>query len=128
MMEGMISIQLWGLEPDDILEPTSKISTLKWRQGLITKLIEATHGQWIYRNLTMHDRMSGLIATHKKELLMQEIETQMDKGGEGLEEQDKWMLDINLNNVEGSSGEHEAYWLLAIKTARERFRIQARTN
>lgn len=38
-MEGMISRQLRGLESTDILEPTSKISTHKWRQGLSTQLL-----------------------------------------------------------------------------------------
>jgi hypothetical protein len=33
--------------------------------------------------------MSGLISTYEKEQLLQEIETQIDKGSEGLEEQDQ---------------------------------------
>ena len=89
MMEGMISLELQGLKTNNILEPTSKLSMYKWWRGLIVKLLEATHGQWIYRNLTMNDRISGLLATHKKEHLMHEIEEQMDKGGEGLAEIDK---------------------------------------
>ncbi|KAL7522706.1 hypothetical protein ACHAWX_007384 [Stephanocyclus meneghinianus] len=95
---------------------------------LITRLLEATHGQWIYRNLTIHDRVSGLLKTHEKEHLLREIETQIDKGAEGLNEHDLWMLDLNLKNIEQSSGEQETYWLIAIKTARERHRIQMRKN
>lgn len=76
----------------------------------------------------MHDNTSGLLVTQMKEQIMQEIESQMDKGGEELMEQDKWMLDVNLGNSEDSSGEQEAYWLLAIKTAREKFRLQTRDN
>ena len=52
----------------------------------------------------------------------------MDKGGEGLDGQDKWMLNVNLNNIEGSSGEHKRYWLLAIKTECKRFQIQVCTK
>jgi hypothetical protein len=92
-------------------------------QGLITKLLEATHGQWIYRNLTIHDRTSGHIVTQDKEQLLQEIESQMEQGGEHLPEQDAWMLDVNLGSLESSTGEREAYWLLAIKTAREQARL-----
>jgi hypothetical protein len=52
-------------------------------EGLITKLLEATHGQWIYRNLTMHDHVAGLMATQDKEHIQKEIQKQMDIGGKG---------------------------------------------
>ena len=68
----------------------------------------------------MHDHTSGMLANHMKEHLLQEIEAQIEKGGEGLAEQDAWMLDVNLGSLDDSTGEREAYWLLAIKTARER--------
>jgi hypothetical protein len=38
----------------------------------------------------MHDNISGMLVNHKKEYLLQEIETQIDKGGDGLAEQDAW--------------------------------------
>ena len=65
-MEGMLSIKLRDLDPYDILDPSSKISIPQWRHNLITKLLEATHGQWIYRNLTMHDNISGMLVNNKK--------------------------------------------------------------
>jgi hypothetical protein len=42
----------------------------------------------------------------------------MELDKEGLLEEDHWMLEVNLGNLEGSSGEKEEYWLLAIKAAR----------
>jgi hypothetical protein len=122
-MEGMVSKELLRLDLSDILLPSSKLTKDRWVHGLISRLLEATHGQWIYQNLTIHDSISGLIATKGKESLLQEIETQIEQGGEGLSEHDLWMLDVNLRNLEETSGEREAYWLLAIQTARERFRI-----
>jgi hypothetical protein len=87
------------------------------------KLLEATHGVWIYQNLAMHRSTSGLLATQEKEQLIQEIETQIEKGGNGLAEQDKWMLEIDLDRLDRSSGERESYWLLAIKTARSHYSL-----
>ena len=40
-------------------------------------------------------------------------------GEEGLEDQDRYILDINLDNLETSSGEDQYYWLVAIGAARE---------
>jgi hypothetical protein len=71
----------------------------------------------------MHDKISGLVATKGKEQLLQEIELQIERGGEGLAEHDKWMLEIDLNSLENSSGEQESYWLLAIQTARAHYHL-----
>jgi hypothetical protein len=61
----------------------------KWSSGLITWLLEITHGQWLYRNFIIHDPLSGIIATGKKEELILEIERQWELGGAGLLEEDK---------------------------------------
>ncbi|KAL7517575.1 hypothetical protein ACHAWF_000132, partial [Thalassiosira exigua] len=42
-----------------------------------------------------------------------------DMGGEGLDEQDKFLLEINLQDIEISSGEDQHYWLLQIEAARQ---------
>ena len=36
-----------------------------------------------------------------------------------MDEQDRYLLDINLEDVETSSGEDQYYWLVAIQAARE---------
>jgi hypothetical protein len=127
-MEGMISRTLLELHHYDLLLPHSRLTTQAWAQSLTQKLIEATHGVWIYRNLTIHDRLSGLVATKTKEQLLQEIEAQIEQGGGSLEEQDKWMLEINTDNLSTSSDEKESYWLIAIQSARARFRIRQTHN
>ena len=86
---------------------------------MITRLLELTHSMWIYRNLVVHDTSSGIHAIRRKEALQSEIERQIELGGEGLEEGDKWMLEVNMTDMEDSTGEREAYWLLAIEAARE---------
>jgi hypothetical protein len=121
--EGMVSKELVSIDRQDVLLPRSKMSITQWITGFITRLLEATHGIWIYRNITIHDRISGLVATKGKEQLNKEIEQQIEQGGEGLAEEDRWMLEVNLGNIDKSSGEKESYWLLAIRTARARYQI-----
>ena len=40
-------------------------------------------------------------------------------GGEGLAEDDKYLLDIDLEDMETTSGERQQLWILAIQAARE---------
>ena len=81
--------------------PTTPTSQAK---GLIFRLVYITHGQWLYQNVHMHDTATGLHATRIKEELQKEIEDQIQMGGEGLAEDDKYLLEIKLEDMETASG------------------------
>jgi hypothetical protein len=90
---------------------------IPWSSGLITRLLEITHGQWLYQNYIVHDPVSGTIATARKEELLLEIEPQHKLGEGALLEDDKYLAEVNLEEIESSLGERQHYWLLAIQTA-----------
>ena len=100
----------------------------KWAKDLVTRLLEVTHGQWLYRNIQVHDSITGTIATKKKEEIQHEIEKQQELGGESLLNEDRYLMEVNLEDMEATSGERQEYWLLAIKAAREAATIQRQQN
>jgi hypothetical protein len=59
-----------------------------------------------------------LISTHKEDL-MKEIEYQLTLGPNTLAEEDRFLLGCNFDDLMTTTGEHQEYWLLAIKAARE---------
>lgn len=123
-LEGMVAKELFVLAVMEEFQEGCRLTEDKWVRMVIQKLLELTHGMWIYRNLTIHDAAKGVLAVQRKEKLMEEIQRQIELGGEGLAEEDKWMLEVNLGDLdEGCTGEYETYWLMAIKTAREHYRI-----
>ena len=80
-----------------------------WAKGLATNLLEATHGQWLYRNMLVYDTVSGLKAAERKEELQREIEDQIELGGAGLDKQYRYLLEINLEDLETLTGEDQYY-------------------
>ncbi len=60
----------------------------------------------------------------KKEELQREIEAQQDMGSTGLLEEDQFLAEVNLEDLEASSGERQEYWLLAIRAAQEAGRLK----
>ena len=88
-----------------------------------------TRSIWLYRNFVVHDAVSGVLANKQKQQLQIEIEKQQELGDDGLLEEDYYLAEINLENLEESNGERQTYWLLAIQTARKAFALrQARLN
>lgn len=67
-MEGMFSKEILNVHystshdsEEDMPEPSL------WTKGLMIKLLEVTHGQWLNCNVHVHDCISGALATAKKE-------------------------------------------------------------
>jgi hypothetical protein len=118
-MEGMICKCMREIQSLYHFREGTFLSPERWAQGLILKLLEATHGQWIYRNIQIHNSVTGMQATLQKKAIQWEIEGQMELGTAGLLEEDHWMMEVNLGDMESNSGEQEEYWLVATKAARE---------
>jgi hypothetical protein len=118
-MEGMVSKEVIPIQEQFTAICGSLLSVHAWVQGLVIKLLEGTHGQWLYRNVQVHDLITGKHATDRKEQLQQLIEEQIILGGGGLEAEDRYLLEINLEDLETTSGETQQYWLLAILAARK---------
>ena len=128
-LEGMVSKQLILILTEVDFQDNKQVDVPKFICTLIKKLLEISHGLWIYRNLMVHDSLSGVFACERKEKLMEAIDDQLAMGEDGLREEDKWLLEVDLNDLdESTTGERETYWVLAVQAARERFRIMSRTR
>jgi hypothetical protein len=124
-LEGMILKEIANIQLQYYAVNGSRMSLEKWCSGLITRLLEITHRQWLYRNYVVPDPVSGTIATAKKEELLLEIEQQRELGDAGLQEEDKYLAEVNLEEMASSLGERHHYWLLAIQTAQNHYALTA---
>ncbi len=121
---GMVSQALLPLYSTILHTSNTASSATRWISGLVTQLLQVTHTQWIYRCVLVHNRATGtLISAHKEELL-KEIEHQLSLGLDGLDEQDRFLLECNFEDLANSLGENQDYWLLAILAAREASRLR----
>ena len=57
-----------------------------------------------------------------------EIEHQRELGDAGLLEEDKYLAEVNLEEMVTSSGERQHYWLLAIQTARNHYALRTQRS
>jgi hypothetical protein len=59
-----------------------------WLSEVVICILEITHGQWIYKNLIVHDKTSDTLVLRGKENLMAEKIHHAESGGEGLTEEE----------------------------------------
>ena len=65
-MEGMICKSIQDIQSIHATVSGSSISIKSWTSGLIIKLLEITHRQWLYRYIQVHDSTSGTLRTEKR--------------------------------------------------------------
>ena len=68
-MESMISKEVLEIQAEFTAMGIGSMTTDNWAKEPTIKLLEITHGQWLYRNIVVHDAAVGLkTAWRKKEL------------------------------------------------------------
>ena len=87
-MEGMIATKVVEIQRDYITLSGSKWNINDWSKVLVIKLLECTYGQWLYRNVHVHDAISGTLANQKKEKLRQKIIEFLDTAEDEMGEDD----------------------------------------
>ena len=81
-MEGMISRETLAIQGDFVKMEACSLSLGVWVRGLVVKLLEVTHGQWLSCNVQVHNTASGIHATARKEEIQHWIEDQIELGEE----------------------------------------------
>ena len=76
-MEGMILKELVKLQKDFIDLGGCSVSLDQCAQGLVVRLLEVTHGQWLYRNMHVHGATAEMEVTARKEEIQRLIEDQL---------------------------------------------------
>ncbi len=66
----------------------------------------------------VHDATTGRLAMAKKEEIAAKIVEQYDLGVGDMLAEDQYLLEVNLRDLQESTGEQHEYWLLAIQAAR----------
>ena len=116
-MEGMVAKGCTEVQEGFLQMHGLRGNAKKWATTLSTKLLECTHGQWLYRNVMVHDMVAGTARSLHKEHILGEIERQLNDATP-LSEEDQYLLEINPGNIRQGTGEAQEYWLLAIQAAR----------
>ena len=116
-MEGMVACGGMEIQAEFMRMNGIRGNAQSWAIGLTIKLLECTHGQWIYRNIIIHDNECGTARSAQKEQILKDIEAQLSNE-DTLSPEDQYLLEINLDDMGSGTGESQEYWLLAVQAAR----------
>jgi hypothetical protein len=76
--EGHISTHFYEIQTFHLAMSSSFLNGTDWTKQLITKILQITHSQWIYRNILLQDKRQGYLHHKRAEELTKEMELLAD--------------------------------------------------
>ena len=96
--EGKIALQVRQIQRFFLYNSDTSLTVSSWLKGYASKLLEMTHAQWIFRCITKHHQTKGMIVLKPTEDLLQEVERQLSMGADNVPEDDRWMLELDMDH------------------------------
>jgi len=116
-LHGRIPISLRNFQQSYCASINSRMNGQDWTKALVTKLLNISHSQWMYRNFSLHSKTRGhLKLTHQAEVLT-EIAKLSECNPEDVPEESRFLLEVEIVNLEDKSLAHQEYWISAMKAA-----------
>ena len=97
----------------------TRLTVNSWLKGFVGKLLEMTHAQWIFRCITKHHQTKGTIVLKANEDLLQEIERLLSIDVDNVSEDNRWMLELDVEQLSLFSVAEKQFWIHAVEAARQ---------
>ena len=117
-MEGKVSSALLKLQSHSLACSPSKLPAGDWSKQLISRVLHISHGQWIYRNTSIHDATHGYLHLQQRKDLLLEIDHLAQMSPEDLPDSSKYLLEMDFSSLSNDSAKQQSYWIYAVKAAR----------
>jgi hypothetical protein len=116
--EGNISTHFYEIQSFHLAMSSSFLNGEDWTKHFISKLLQITHSQWIYRNVSLHGRQQGYLHKKNAEEIMREIKSLSTLAPEDIPKASRYLLEINFTELSKFHTETQKYWILAVTAAR----------
>ncbi len=117
-LEGQIAVMWVKNTVDNIRDRKLKQGSGKWARGLMSKLLQITHQQWMYRNATVHLKIKDgcMVVQHQRAL--DKIEMCLDTDPEELLQEHSHLLFTNFKNLAAGPIKDKRQWVAEFEAAR----------
>ena len=92
----------------------------------ISRILQITHSQWIFRNITLHDKIRGTLRLKERKDVLKEVGRLIETDPSGVPSESRFRLEFDFDSLYRTSFEKQTYWVRAIKAARRAGRRTAR--
>ena len=92
-------------------------SGLEWTKGFITRLLQISHAQWLYRNFTLHHQTRGYLAIWSKVEVLEKIAELAEVEPDEVPAESRFLLEVDFTRLVLDRTERQEYWVAAMLAA-----------
>lgn len=96
----------------------TNITSDDWMKHFIQRLVEISHAQWLYRNFTLHHYAKGYLRQRTEKDINREVEVLLNTRTSEIPPESQYLMEIAYQPQPTLPPAYNAYWVLAMKTAR----------
>jgi hypothetical protein len=115
--EGHILTHFYAIQSFHLAMSSSYLNGEDWTKQFISKILQITHSQWIFRNISFHNRKNGYLRNKTADELLQHINSLSEVSPDKLPESSRFLLEINFSELSKHHLETQRYWTLAVDAA-----------
>ena len=128
-LEGRVSTTLFVIQEEWLREIGSSRSIINWSGQFVTRLIEITHRQWVYRNAKIHLRKTEGMTADEHIKVMEEVKEMMLTDPQLLLPQHQHLLEEDFLKLGAGTTADRLVWLDQMeKAVRAKRAVQGRTD
>ncbi len=112
--KGYISPHFFAIQQHHLAIASSYLNGADWRIQFVSKILQITHSQWIYRNISLHDKWQGYLHHKMAEEILQQRSKLSDLASDKVLENSHFLLEISFTELTRTNLETQRYWTLAV--------------
>ena len=116
--EGKITKDVAELQRTNCAGAPCRMNGDDWMKHFISRILQITHSQWIFRNITLHDKMRGTLRLKGRKVVLKEVGRLIETDPSDVPPKSQFLLEFDFNSLYRASFEKQTYWVRAIKAAR----------
>ncbi len=125
-LHGKVSTKMYGMQQAHCLLTNTNLNRDDWIVELTGKLIDISHSQWLYQNFTLHHLTKGYLWRRTEQEIQREVDRLAHTSNLDVPNESQYLLEIAVRPLDVSNARHNAYWVLAVRAARQSAKWEAR--
>jgi hypothetical protein len=114
---GHISTHVYAIQSFHLAISSSYLNGKDWTRQFISRILQLTHSQWIFWNISLHDKTNGFLHNKMADEILQLINEFAKVAPEDVPEDFQFLLEINFSELTKAHLETQTYWTLVVDAA-----------
>ena len=115
--EGYLSKHIHARQDLHLKMTSNQMNSTEWTKQFISKILQITHSQWIFRNISLHDKTHGYLHKKSTEELLEEIYRLAELDPDNVPTESRFLLEVNMGELTNLHIDNQAYWITAVTAA-----------